>query len=76
MELRQVVGNELSAWLGARRTLAVAERRLEESPDDGVRQAQVERARSDVREALTVLRAAVHAHGYSLADLQNELRTQ
>ena len=74
MEIRQALANELSAWAEARRVLAVAKRRVEEHPNDPVGTAQLERAEQIAKETTDMLKAAVHAHGFSMEELQNELR--
>jgi hypothetical protein len=74
MAIRDVMHKELAAWATARRTLAVAKRAADEEPDNPVRKAQLDRAAIEARESTDFLRAALTARGYSLDQLQNELR--
>lgn len=74
MAIQQDVMQELAAWLTAHREAKVVENLLRASPEDAVLRANQERAQRVVREAVTLLRAALSAHGYSMQDLQAELR--
>lgn len=74
MAIRQTIEKELAAWAAARRAMTVAQRLLDEDPDNGARRQQLERATIETRETSTFLRAALHARGYSLDQLQQELR--
>ena len=74
MAIQKDVMQELAAWLTAHREARVAENLLRDAPDDAVLQANRERAQKVVREAVTLLRAALSARGYSMQDLQAELR--
>ncbi|MBC8067380.1 MAG: hypothetical protein IAG13_03525 [Deltaproteobacteria bacterium] len=74
MGIRQDVMQELAAWLTAHREAKVVEKLLSEQPDDAVLRANQDRAQRVLREAVTLLRAALSARGYSMQDLQAELR--
>jgi phosphoribosyl-ATP pyrophosphohydrolase len=74
MAIQQDVMQELAAWLTAHREAKVLEKLLSEAPNDTVLQANQERAQAVVREAVTLLRAALSARGYSMQDLKAELR--
>lgn len=74
MAIRDVMEKELAAWATARRALAVAKKAAEDEPDNPVRKAQVDRAEIEVKESTAFLRAALTARGFSLDQLQHELR--
>ncbi len=74
MAIQQDVMQELAAWLTAHREAKVLDSLLRDSPEDAVLLASRDRAQHVVREAVTLLRAALSARGYSMQDLQAELR--
>jgi hypothetical protein len=74
MAIRDMMEKELAAWATARRALAVAKRAADDDPDNPVRKAQLDRATIEARESTDFLRAALTARGFSLDQLQSELR--
>jgi hypothetical protein len=75
MALLEDVERELGAWIAARRDANVAEKLLAEAPEDAVLKAKHARATAAVQEATVLLKAALTAHGHSMADLQAQLRS-
>lgn len=71
--IREVVANELGALLRAHKVLEVAQRLHDESPDNRSLADRVTVAQEEKREATQLLKAALHAHGYTYQDLQHEL---
>lgn len=71
--IREVVAQELSALLHAHKILQVAQRLLDDAPNDRVLADKVAVARAEKREATQLLKAALTAHGFTYQQLQQEL---
>lgn len=71
--IREVVATELGALLRAHKVLEVAQRLHNESPDNRTLADRLTVAQEEKREATQLLKAALHAHGYTYQDLQHEL---
>jgi hypothetical protein len=69
-QLPETIAKEFESWIVARRSVTVAENILRDDPDNRVLQDRLEQASAQARESVTILRAALRAHGYSLEDLQ------
>lgn len=71
--IREVVAGELTALLRAHKLVQIAERLLAEAPGDRVLVDKLAVAEAEKREATQILKAALHAKGYTYEDLQREL---
>ena len=71
--LRTAVSSELQSWFVAKQAVLAASRAREEKPDDPVRQAQLDRAQAEQREAADLLKAALRCRGYTFDDLKAEI---
>ena len=69
----EVVARELGALLQAHNLLRLAQRRHSEAPGDRVLADRLAVAKEEKREAAALLKAALHARGYTYEQLQQEL---
>jgi len=71
--LRTAVSSELQSWFLAKQAVQAASRAREAQPEDPVRQAQLDRAQAEQKEAADLLKAALRSRGYTFDDLRAEI---